>query len=57
MENRVPGNSSATAASPQPPNATPHREGRSLWVLTAYGISSLVLFGVLAYYFSQYIAN
>ena len=57
MENRVPGNSSATAASPQSPNATPRREGRNLWVLTAYGISGLVLFGVLAYYFSQYIAN
>jgi len=26
-------------------------------VLTAYGISGLTLFGVLAYYFSQYLAN
>ena len=57
MENRAPGSSSATAASPQSPDATSRREGRRLWVLTAYGISGLVLFGVLAYYFSQYVAN
>jgi hypothetical protein len=31
--------------------------GRGAWVLTAYGISGLALFGVLAYYFSDYIAR
>jgi len=30
---------------------------RGVWVLTAYGISGLALFGVLAYYFSSYIAH
>jgi len=34
-----------------------HREGRGIWVLTAYGISGLALFGVLVYYFSSYITN
>ena len=32
-------------------------EDRSVWVLTAYGISGLALFGVLAYYFSDFIAR
>jgi hypothetical protein len=34
----------------------PH-EGRGAWVLTAYGISGLALFGVLAYFFSDFIAR
>jgi hypothetical protein len=33
------------------------REGRGVWVLTAYGISGLVLFGVLIYYFSTYVTH
>jgi len=33
------------------------REGRGAWVLTAYGISGLALFGLLAYFFSDYIAH
>jgi hypothetical protein len=33
------------------------REGRGAWVLTAYGISGLALFGVLAYFFSDFIAH
>jgi hypothetical protein len=33
------------------------KEGRGAWVLTAYGISGLLLFGVLAYFFSDYIAH
>ena len=33
------------------------REGRGIWVLTAYGISGLALFGVLLYYFSTYITH
>jgi hypothetical protein len=56
MEHRAQGSSSASAVSAQSSTAH-HHEGRSVWVLTAYGISGLVLFGVLAYYFSQYIAN
>jgi hypothetical protein len=35
----------------------PHHEGRGAWVLTAYGISGLALFGVLAYFFSDFIAH
>ncbi|HTW30148.1 MAG TPA: hypothetical protein VMD76_00620 [Candidatus Sulfotelmatobacter sp.] len=35
-----------------------HRhEGRGAWVLTAYGISGLALFGVLAYFFSDFISH
>jgi hypothetical protein len=33
------------------------REDRGVWILTIYGISGLALFGVLAYYFSSYIAH
>jgi hypothetical protein len=31
--------------------------GRGAWVLTAYGISGLALFGVLAYFFSEFITR
>jgi hypothetical protein len=30
---------------------------RSVWILTAYGVSGLALFGVLAYYFASYVAR
>jgi hypothetical protein len=33
------------------------REGRGAWVLTAYGISGLALFAILAYFFSDFIAR
>jgi hypothetical protein len=36
---------------------TPHHEGRGVWVLTAYGVSGLALFGVLIYYFSVYVTR
>ena len=45
-------NTSATATAP-----TFKREGRGAWVLTAYGISGLALFGVLLYYFSTYVTR
>jgi hypothetical protein len=32
-------------------------EGRNVWVLTAYGISGLALFAVLAYFFSSYVTR
>jgi hypothetical protein len=32
-------------------------EGRGAWVLTAYTITGLALFGVLAYFFSNFIAH
>jgi hypothetical protein len=34
-----------------------HHEGRGAWVLTCYGICGLALFGVLAYFFSDFIAH
>jgi len=33
------------------------REGRGAWVLTAYGISGLALFGILIYYASMYVTH
>ena len=45
--------SSTAATSSQ----TPHHEGRATWLLTAYGISGLALFGVLIYYFSVYVTR
>lgn len=32
-------------------------EGRGAWVLTAYTVGGLALFGVLAYFFSNFIAH
>jgi len=54
MEDRSVSNSSTAAAGPR---TTIHREGRGVWVLTAYGISGLALFGVLVYYFSTYVTH
>jgi hypothetical protein len=50
MENQAVGNSSTKAS-------TAHSEGRGVWVLTAYGISGLALFGILLYYFSTYVTR
>jgi hypothetical protein len=55
MEQRVAGNSSTTA--PGSRSSGTHREGRGVWVLTAYGISGLTLFGILFYYFSTYVTH
>jgi hypothetical protein len=41
----------------QPSARSKHHEGRGAWVLTAYGVSGLALFGVLAYFFSDFIAH
>ena len=53
MENRALGNS--TTASSQ--TAVTRHEGRHVWVLTAYAVSGLALFGVLIYYVSAYITQ
>ena len=37
--------------------STKQHEGRGAWVLTAYGICGLALFGVLAYFFSNFISH
>jgi hypothetical protein len=55
MANQSLGNSS-TAASGSRPSGT-QREGRGVWVLTAYGISGLALFGILVYYVSIYLTH
>jgi len=54
MEDRAPVISSVSDESSV---NTKRYEARGAWVLTAYGISGLALFGVLAYYFSDFIAH
>ena len=59
MEDRAPDVSSSVSRQSlsEPATAGKHREGRGAWVLTAYGISGLALFGLLAYFFSNFIAH
>lgn len=54
MQDRALGESSTAITSSQ--SAIP-RDGRNVWILTAYGISGLALFGILVYYFSTYVAH
>lgn len=56
MEDRAPIVSSQEQSSTTT-QSIKHHEGRGAWVLTAYGISGLALFGVLAYFFSDFIAH
>jgi hypothetical protein len=56
MEDRAPVVSLSQQSAPQP-TAKHHHEGRGAWVLTAYGISGLALFGVLAYFFSTFVVH
>ena len=53
MEDRAP----VVSSTQQSTTSTKHHEGRGAWVLTAYGISGLALFGVLAYFFSDFISH
>jgi len=55
MEDRALSNSSTTTTNLQS-SAKPH-QSRGIWVLTAYGVSGLVLFGILLYYFSTYVTH
>jgi hypothetical protein len=57
MEDRAPVSGTSVQQSASQPPTTKHFAGRGAWVLTAYGISGLALFGVLAYFFSDYIAR
>jgi hypothetical protein len=58
MEGRAPSISSNEQSSTSTTNtSTRHFEGRGAWVLTAYGVSGLALFGVLAYFFSDFISH
>ena len=47
--------SSTNVASRQ--SSQPRQEDRNVWVLTAYGACALALFGILAYYFSDFITR
>ncbi len=58
MEDRAPDvSSSVSQQSMSQSSMIRQREGRGAWVLTAYGISGLALFAVLAYFFSDFIAR
>ncbi len=57
MEDRASDVSSASQQSLSQPSGSRHLAGRGAWVLTAYGICGLVLFGLLAYFFSDFIAH
>jgi hypothetical protein len=58
MEDRAPSISSNEQSSASTTStSTRHFEGRGAWVLTAYGVSGLALFGVLAYFFSDFISH
>ena len=58
MEDRAPVVSSAVSdQSSTTTSALRKHEGRGAWVLTCYGICGLALFGVLAYFFSDFIAH
>jgi hypothetical protein len=58
MEGRAPVVSSIdTEQSSTTTSSIRKHEGRGAWVLTAYGISGLALFGVLAYFFSDFISH
>lgn len=54
MEDRAPVVSSTEQSST---TTASHHEGRGAWVLTCYGICGLAMFGVLAYFFSDFIAH
>jgi len=56
MEDRAPVVPS-TEQSSTSTSAIRKHEGRGAWVLTCYGICGLALFGVLAYFFSDFIAH
>lgn len=56
MEDRAPVVSSTDTEQSSATN-THHHEGRGAWVLTAYGICGLALFGILAYFFSDFISH
>ncbi|HXJ91021.1 MAG TPA: hypothetical protein VMS18_29705 [Candidatus Binatia bacterium] len=55
MEDRAPAVSPTEQSSTT--TASIKHEGRGAWVLTAYGLSGLALFGVLAYFFSDFISH
>lgn len=57
MEDRTSISPSVSQESLSESSAGTRFAGRGAWVLTAYGISGLALFGLLAYFFSDFIAR
>lgn len=57
MEDRAPVVTSTEQSSTSTSVPHPHREGRGAWVLTAYGVCGLALFGVIAYFFADFVAH
>lgn len=57
MEDRAPVASSASQTDSSTTTKHHHHEGRGAWVLTAYGVCGLALFGVLAYFISDFVAH
>ena len=55
MDDHTVGNSSTRVASSK--SREVRQEDRNVWVLTAYGACALALFGILAYYFSDFITR
>jgi hypothetical protein len=53
MEDRAPVESPVS----QQTTTTKQYEGRGAWVLTFYGISGLALFGLLAYFISDFLSH
>lgn len=49
-----PGHVSSSVSSPQ---ISRSKHSRNVWILTGYGISGLVLFVILAYYFSGFVTH
>ena len=47
----------SASVSEQTATTTRRYEDRSVWVLTAYGISGLALFGILAYFISDFLSR
>ncbi|MBV8891382.1 MAG: hypothetical protein JO266_05305 [Acidobacteria bacterium] len=57
MESPAQGNPAVSTSNSTSAIVRHQKTPRSLWILTAYGISGLALFGVLAYYFASYLAR
>lgn len=57
MEDRASVVSSVSQQSNSQSSSSRRFAGRGAWVLTAYGVSGLALFGLLAYFFSNFIAH
>ena len=55
MDDQTVENSPTRVATPR--SREVRHEDRNVWVLTAYGVSALALFGILAYYFSAFITR